>query len=144
MQLCVCRIVLGGIDVHNMDYLLIPWVGIVEIIAHGHGDVNFAHYALHLYPADLNHTIRLFERFLCDLEKLPSYSSILLYENTGSTPLYEVVLDRKDVCLHSLLEPPSEPLIAMELSPTMCVQLENCAKDNKNRYVFAYRLLLVV
>ena len=49
-----------------------------------------------------------------------SYCSRLLHENTGSTPLYEAVLDGKDVCMHSLLEPPSEPLIAMKCPP-LCV-----------------------
>ena len=66
-----------------------------------------------------------------------------LFENTGSTPLYEVVLDGKDVCLHLLWEPPSELVLAMKLFPAMRVQLDNCAKDNKNKYVFAYSSLLV-
>ena len=70
------------------------------------------------------------------MEKPPSYSSRLLFENIGSTPLYEAVLDGKDVCLHSLLEPLSELVIAMNLPPTMRVQLDNCAKDNENRYIF--------
>ena len=90
------------------------------MIAHGHGDVKFAHYALDLYPADSNHTIGLFARLLRDLEKPPAYSSGLLFENTGSTPLYEAVLDGKDVCLHSLPEPPNEPVIAKKLPP-LCV-----------------------
>jgi hypothetical protein len=113
------------------------------MIAHGHGDVKFAHYALDLYPADSNHTIGSFARLLRDLEKPPAYSSGLLFENTGSTPLYEAVMDGKDVCLHSLPEPPSEPVIAKKLPPTLRVQLDNCAKDNKSRYVFAYWSLLV-
>src|ERR1700737_4804700 len=114
------------------------------MIAHGHGDVKFAHYALDLYPADSNHTIGSFARLLRDLEKPPTYFSGLLFENMGSTPLYEAVLDGKDVCLHSLPEPPSEPVIAKKLPPTLRVQLDNCAKDNKSRYVFAYWLLLFV
>ena len=47
-------------------------------------------------------------------------------------------MDGKDVCLHSLPEPPSEPVVAMKLPPTLRVQL-----DNKSRIVFAYWLLLV-
>ena len=113
------------------------------MIAHGHGDVKFAHYALDLYPADSNHTIGSFAKLLRDLEKPPASSSGLLFENTGSTPLYEAVLYGKDVCLHSLPEPLSEPVIAKKLPPTLRVQLDNCAKDNKSRYVFAYWSLLV-
>ena len=88
------------------------------MIAHGHGDFKFAHYALDLYPADSNHMIGSIAKFLCDLEKPPSYSSRLLFENMGSTPLYEAVLDGKDICLYSLPEPPSEDVIATNLPPT--------------------------
>ena len=90
--------------VHNVDYLLMNndfWVDIARMIAHEHGDVKFVHYALNLYPAYSNHMIGLFARFLRDFEKPPSYSSRLLFENMGSTPLYEMVLDGKDVCSHS-------------------------------------------
>ena len=48
------------------------------------------------------------------------------------------------MCLHLLPEPPSASVIAKKLPPTLRFQLDNCAKDNKNRYVFAYWLLLVV
>jgi hypothetical protein len=54
-------------------------------------------------------TQQICARLLLDLEKPPAYSSGLLFENTGSTPLYEAVLDGKDVCLHSLPEPPVNP-----------------------------------
>ena len=67
----------------------------------------------------------------------------MLFENTGSTPLYKAVLERKDICLHSLPKPPNDPMVAMKLPPTLRVQLDNCAKDNKSRYVFAYWSLLV-
>jgi hypothetical protein len=114
------------------------------LIAHGHGDIKFAHYAFDLNPTDSNHTIESFARLLYDLEKLPSYPYRLLFEITGSTPLYKAVLDGKNVCLHSLPEPPSEPVISMKLPPTLRIQLDNCAKDNKSRYVFVYWSLLVV
>ena len=52
-------------------------------------------------------------------------------------------MDGKDVCVHLLLEPPSEDVIATNLPPTLRIQLDNCAKDNKNIYVFAYWSLLV-
>ena len=83
-----------------------------------------------------------FARLLLDLKKPPSYSSRLLFENTGSTPLYEAMLDGKDVCLHSLPEPLSEHVIAMKVPSTMCVQLDNYAKDNKSRYFFC--ILVVI
>jgi hypothetical protein len=108
------------------------------MIAHAHDDVNFVYYALDLYLADSNNMIGSFARFLHDLKRPLSYSSKLLFENTGSTPLYKIMLYGKIVCMHSLLEPPSEPVTAMKLPPTMRVQLNNCVKDNKSRYVFLY------
>jgi hypothetical protein len=45
------------------------------MIAHGHGDVKYAHYALDLYSADSNHRIWSFARFLHDLEKPLAYRS---------------------------------------------------------------------
>ena len=90
------------------------------MIAHRHGDVKFVHYALDLYLEDSNHTIGSFARFLRDLKKPLSYSSRLLFENMRSIPLYEAVLDGKDVCLHSLPEPPNKLVFAMKLPP-LCV-----------------------
>ena len=49
------------------------------MIAHGYGNVKYAHYALDLYLADSNHTIGSFAKVLHDLEKPPSYSSRLLF-----------------------------------------------------------------
>ena len=53
------------------------------MIAHKHDDIKFSHYAHNLYPADSNHTIGSFARLLHNLEKLPSYFSRLLSENTN-------------------------------------------------------------
>ena len=61
------------------------------MIAHGHKDVKFAHYALDLYLADSNHTTWSFAGVLQDLEKPPAYLSRVLFENMGSTPLYDGV-----------------------------------------------------
>jgi hypothetical protein len=53
------------------------------------------------------------------------------------------VLAEKEVCTSSLPEPPSELVCAKALPPTLHVQLDNCAKDNKCRYVFCFWSLLV-
>ena len=73
--------------------------------------------------------------FLLDLEK--SHASRSLFENARSTPLYEAVLYGKYACLDSLPTPPNEHVIEKKLPPTMWVQLDNCAKDNKNIFVVA-------
>jgi hypothetical protein len=94
-------------------------VVLVGMIARGHGDVKFAHYALDLYMKNSNHIIRSFARFLRDLKKLHAYSLKLTFENLGSTPLYEAALDRKGKCLNSYLEPFNE-LVVMKKLPLPC------------------------
>ena len=53
------------------------------MLAHGHGDVRYAHYGLDLYPHNANYTVRLdanyivgsFAKLLRDLELLSKSSS---------------------------------------------------------------------
>lgn len=93
------------------------WVVFVGFIVHGHGDIQFAHYALDLYLADSNHIIESFVKLLRNLKKPPPHSSRLLFENVGSTPLYELLLEGKDVWLNSLSESHSVHVIAKNCPP---------------------------
>ncbi len=113
------------------------------MIAHGHVDMKYAHYGLDFYPGDANHTVGSFAKLLRDLENPPTSSSRALFVGCGTTPLYEAVLEGKEVCLSSLQEAPQQPVVAKPLPPTLHVQLDNCAKDNKCRYVFCFWSLLV-
>src|ERR1700737_1257914 len=101
------------------------------MIAHGHGDVKYAHYDLVFYPVGANHTVGSFAKLLRDLEKPPVQSSRALFDGCGTTPLYEALFTGKEVCMLSLLDPPEEPICAKALPPTLHVQFDNCAKDNK-------------
>ena len=91
----IFRVIYRPMDSHNG--LSIPRVGITSMIAHGHGNVKFIHYALDLYLTDSNHTIGSFARLSHDMGKPSSSSLISLFENTGWMPLYEAVLHGKDV-----------------------------------------------
>jgi hypothetical protein len=113
------------------------------MIAYGHVDVKYAHYGLDFYPGDANHTVGSFAKLLRDLKKPPMSSSRVLFVDYGTTPLYEVVLAGKEVCLSSLADEPQELVPAKQLPPTLHVQLDNCTKDNKCRYVFCFWSLLV-
>ena len=113
------------------------------MIAHGHVDVKYAHYGLDFYHGDANHTVGSFAKLLRDLESPPTSSSRALFVGCGTTPIYEAVLEGKEVCLSSLQEPHEQPVLAKVLPPTLHVQLDNCAKDNKCRYVFCFWSLLV-
>jgi hypothetical protein len=123
------------------SFMRLP-VAVTGIIAHGHEDVKFAHFSLDLHPGDSNHTISSVAKRLRDLEKPPASSSRVLFENSRSTPLFDVVLKGKEICLDSLgTSQPSIPI--RRLPPILHVQLDNCWKDNKNRYVFCFWSMLV-
>jgi hypothetical protein len=66
----------------------------------------------------------------------------VLFKNSGNTPLFDVVLKRKEICLDSLgTSQPSIP--ARRLPPILHIQLDNCWKDNKSKYVFCFWSMLV-
>jgi hypothetical protein len=46
-------------------------VAVTSMIAHGHGDVKFAHFFLDVFPSDSNQIVGLVAKLLCDLEKPP-------------------------------------------------------------------------
>jgi hypothetical protein len=48
-------------------------VAMIGMIAHGHGDVRYAHYRLDIYPSDSNHTVGSIAKLLKDLESPPMY-----------------------------------------------------------------------
>jgi hypothetical protein len=123
------------------SFMRLP-VAVTGMIAHGHGDVKFAHFSLDLYPGDSNHTIGSVVKLLRDLEKPLASSSGVLFESSGSTPLFDAILKGKEICLDSLgTFQPSIPV--RTLPPILYVQLDNCWKDNKSRYVFCFWSMLV-
>jgi hypothetical protein len=54
-------------------------VAMIGMIAHGHGDLRYAHYGLDIYPSDSNHTVGSIAKLLRDLES-PPLGSFLLEE----------------------------------------------------------------
>jgi hypothetical protein len=54
-------------------------VAITGMVAHGHGDVKFAHFSLDLYPGDSNCTNGSIAKLLHDLEKPPISLSRVLF-----------------------------------------------------------------
>ena len=50
-------------------------ISIAGMIAHGHSDVNYAHYVLDMYPSDANFTVTSIMKLLCQLEGQPVCSS---------------------------------------------------------------------
>ena len=125
------------------SYMKMP-VSVTGMIAHGHGDVRYAHYGVGIFPTDSNHTISSIAKLLRDLEEPPKNSSRMLFsEEDNQSTLTKSLLHGSEMCLDSLFPPPAEPLPAQPLPPVLTLQLDNASGDNKNRYVFAFCSLLV-
>lgn len=128
----------------HLDGLMKLPISVTGMLAHGHGDVRYAHYGLDIYPHDVNYTVGSFARLLRDLERIPKSSSRELFVGSGGHPLFRAILrGASDVCLSSL--PPAQVNLApaKRLPPVLHVQMDNAVSDNKNRFVFCFWSLLV-
>ena len=119
-------------------------VAVTGMIAHGHGDIRYAHYGLDIFPTDSNHTVGSIAKLLRDLESEPKYSSRQVFvDKDDRSDLANAVLSGSDICTDSLPPPPLQMVACKPLPPTLTLQLDNASGDNKNRWVFAFCSLLV-
>ena len=89
------------------SFMKMPFA-ITGMIAHGHGDIRYAHYGIDIFPTDSNHTIGSIAQLLRDLEGQPKNSSRQLFSNgENQSVLTTVILDGSEICLDSL--PPAFP-----------------------------------
>lgn len=127
----------------ELDGLMKLPVSVTGMIAHGHGDVRYAHYGLDIFSHDSNYTVGSFAKLLRDLELPPKYSSRELFVGSRSAPIFDAVLQGAQCCIPSLRPAPALPVRGIPLPPILHVQMDNAAGDNKNRYVFCFWSLLV-
>ena len=107
-------------------------IAITGMIAHGHGDVRYAHYRLDIYPMNPNHTIGLIAKLLRDLEEVRRNASRCLFTEEGEqSTLTKALLKGVDICRESLLPTVEEPEGAKQLPPILTLQLDNAYADNK-------------
>ena len=123
------------------SFMKLP-VAVTGMIAHGHGDVRYAHYSLDIFPLIQITLLDPLQSYF-GLRETTLYSSRELFAGCRTSPLFEAVLADANMCLGSLPAPPIEPVPAKQLPPILQMQLDNAAGDNKNRYVFAFFSLLV-
>ena len=127
----------------ELDGLMKLPVSVTGMLAHGHANVQYAHYDLDVFSHDSNYTIGSMAKLLRDLELPPKSSSRELFTNSKSTNLFKAVLEGADMCNASLPPLPNTLAPAMKLPPILNVQMDNATRDNKNRYVFCFWSLLV-
>jgi hypothetical protein len=81
-------------------------ISVTGMIAHGHGDIRYAHYGLDLYPTNSNHIVGLLAKVLRDLEDVPKFVSQEFFSNTHVSPIFYALLEGAGVCSSSF-PPPS-------------------------------------
>ena len=59
---------------HMDSFMKLP-IPVTRMIAHGHGDIRYAHYGLDIFPMDSNHTVGSIAKLLRDLKLPPKHSS---------------------------------------------------------------------
>ena len=116
---------------HMDSFMKLP-VFITGMIAHGHGDVCYAHYGLDIFPSDSNHTMGSIAKLLRDLELPPKNFSRELFSATRTAPLFTALLVGAKMCTSSLPPQATEQVLAKPLPPLLNLQLDNATWDNKN------------
>jgi hypothetical protein len=120
------------------------------MLIHRHGDGAYAYYSKALWPIDSNFTISSPCHVLRALERAPIKHSKELFRAPPHNSFFDALLYGKSQCSSSIPslegydDVPSPPLRrpAVPLPKRLYLQLDNSAKDNKNRFVMAFYSLL--
>lgn len=127
----------------DLDALTKLPISVTGMFAHGHGDLKYAHYSVDMFPCDSNFTIGSVAKLLRDLEEMPVATSRGMFHHSESNALFKAILNGKEMCFASLREPPQIPKQARPLPPVLHIQLDNCWRENKNRFCFCFWSLMV-
>ena len=101
------------------SFMKLP-IAITGMIAHGHGDVRYAHYGLDIYPMNPNHTIGSIAKLLRDLEGMRRNVSRCLFTEEGEqSTLTKALLKGAEICKESLFPTVEEPEGAKQLPPIL-------------------------
>ena len=126
-------------------------ISVIGMLKHGQGDGAYAHYSTAFWLGDSNFTISSICQVLRALERSSVKDSKELFIVPPQNSFFEALLHGKSRCSTSILPsslsmvpPPILGRLAIPLPKQLFLQLDNSAKDNKNRYVMAVCLLLTV
>ena len=127
---------------------LIP-ISVTGMLTHEHGNRSYAYYPTAFWPTDSNFTISSICWVLRALERPPVKDSKELFIAPPQNSFFEALLYGTFRCFVSILSssanivpPPFPGRPTILLPKKLFLQLDNSAKDNKNRYVMAFCSLL--
>ena len=122
---------------------------VTGMLMHGHSDGAYAHYSTTFWPGDSNFTISSICWVLRALERPLVKDSKELFIALPQNSFFKALLHGKSRCSASIplgstnmVPPPFPGRPAVPLPKKLFLQLDNSAKDNKNRYVMAFCSLL--
>jgi hypothetical protein len=98
-------------------------ISIAGMIAHGHSNVNYAHYVLDMYPSDVNFTITSIMKLLCQLEVQLVYSSQHIYISSIGDPLHDALVIGVEKCSGALPFQPLDIIPPMGLPSLLLIQM---------------------
>ena len=118
-------------------------MNVIAMVLHGHGDGAYAHYSLHCWPRDSKcHNIVVGE--VVPSAGRPLHSGVwALFQYLPQNFLFEELLRGRSRCLDLL--PCTKGIDFQGRKPLprkLYLQLDNSAKDNKNKYLMVFLSLL--
>ena len=124
-------------------------ISVTGMLTHGHDDGAYAHYSTAFKPEDSNFTISSICRVLRALEQPLVKDLKELFFAPSQNFFFKAHLHGKSRCSTSIppssanmVPPPFSNRPVVPLPKKLFLQLDNSAKDNKNRYVMAFCSLL--
>jgi hypothetical protein len=120
------------------------------MLTHRHGDGAYAHYSTALWPSDSNFTISSLCHVLRALERPLVKQSRELFRAPSQNSFFDALLHGKSRCFSSIpslegcdvVPSPPSGRAPLPILKKLYLQLDNSAKDNKNRFVMAFCSLL--
>ena len=114
-------------------------MNIIDMVSHRHMDGTYIHYYPHCWPEDSNATTSSLSRLFHRLESPSIRKSEALFEYPPQNSLFETLLRRKSRCLDILPHTKGMDFQGPKPLPRkLYLQLDNSAKDNKNKYLLAF------
>ncbi len=117
-------------------------ITLMGMITHGHGNERYAQYSNKLWPNDPNFTIASLLWLFRTLEKALACESKMLFEHLPQNALFAHLLQGKSHCI-TKLKTPSESVGPKLLPKKFLLQMDNCVKDNKKKYLLTFFSLLM-
>ena len=129
-------------------------IALIGMITHGHAEGHYGHFTLNgLWPSDPNLTIGSIASCLHNLERMDKHPLGDLATNglpRSNVPLLHALNSRTALDNHNMSDG-KDPIVELgthqgvdsatsfhNLPENLLLQLDNCAGENKNRYLFAY------